>query len=302
MKFYLVIGLLCCLYVNLVLSEANIDGTKPLEAEQNFWKLKRLQKLKAVNNKLKDTLKVRDETEFAKLIADEDFEGSGDDDDYDEDEYDYDEDDYDYLEGSGDYLDDDLLLSSDKEVKIPLESDDNDEKDDFHFVEDKVHHKKVSKDDFLYEYYNDLLYGNEDNEEYLQELEQDLGKDLINIDNAAILEKEEVIVTETAGNSNGSWFRPAYVFLMLSSALVSFALFILMFILCRKSMLNRQQKQKSVPFVVTSGISNSRYNSKQSTPIVKPSYYQRVPTSTNEMKQNVELGMPTDNTQKPLLT
>merc|ERR1711902_93271 len=105
-------------------------------------------------------------------------------------------------------------------------------------------------------------------------------------------------------NGNGIVIRPAYISLMLASALMSFALFTLMFILCRKSMLERQQKQKSVPFVVTSGCSSSsRYSAKHSTPIVKN--YQRVPTSTKEMmlkqQSNVELGITSD-TQKPLLT
>ena len=306
MKLLIVIGIVCLIYVNLASSEANIDGTKPLEAEQNFLKLKRNFKNKATDR----LLKLKDETEFAKLMADEE-EGSGDDDDYeddedyDEDEYDYDEDEYDYEEGSGDddvlnFGEDDLLPISSKEVNVPLEADDNDKSDDFHFVEDKINHKKVSKDDFLYEYYNDLLYGNED-DEYLQELEQDLGKDFMNVDNTIV--EEDVIVTETTENGNGIVIRPAYISLMLASALVSFALFTLMFILCRKSMLERQQKQKSVPFVVTSGSSSSRYSAKHSTPIVKN--YQRVPTSTKEMmlkqQSNVELGITSD-TQKPLLT
>ena len=305
MKLLIVIGIVCLIYVNLASSEANIDGTKPLEAEQNFLKLKRNFKNKATDR----LLKLKDETEFAKLMADEE-EGSGDDDyeddeDYDEDEYDYDEDEYDYEEGSGDddvlnFGEDDLLPISSKEVNVPLEADDNDKSDDFHFVEDKINHKKVSKDDFLYEYYNDLLYGNED-DEYLQELEQDLGKDFMNVDNTIV--EEDVIVTETTENGNGIVIRPAYISLMLASALVSFALFTLMFILCRKSMLERQQKQKSVPFIVTSGSSSSRYSAKHSTPIVKN--YQRVPTSTKEMmlkqQSNVELGITSD-TQKPLLT
>lgn len=307
MKLLIVIGIVCLIYVNLASSEANIDGTKPLEAEQNFLKLKNLKKLK---NKADRLLQLKDETEFAKLMADEE-EGSGDDDDYfddddyDEDEYDYDEDEYDYEEGSGDDMlnfDDDLLPITSKEVNVPLEADDNDKSDDFHFVEDKINHKKVSKEDFLYEYYNDLNYGIED-DEYLQELEQDLGKDFINADNTIL--EEDVIVTETnAGNTmTGTVIRPAYISLMLASALVSFALFTLMFILCRKSMLERQQKQKSVPFVVTSGSSSSRYSAKHSTPIVKN--YQRVPTSTKEMmlkqQSTVELGITSD-TQKPLLT
>lgn len=306
MKLLIVIGIVCLIYVNLASSEANIDGTKPLEAEQNFLKLKNLKK--NFKNKATDRLlKLKDETEFAKLMADEE-EGSGDDDDYeddedyDEDEYDYDEDEYDYEEGSGeDVLNFDDLPITSKEVNVPLEADDNDKSDDFHFVEDKINHKKVSKEDFLYEYYNDLLYGNED-DEYLQELEQDLGKDFMNVDNAIV--EEDVIVTETnTGNANGTVIRPAYISLMLASALVSFALFTLMFILCRKSMLERQQKQKSVPFVVTSGSSSSRYSAKHSTPIVKN--YQRVPTSTKEMmlkqQSTVELGITSD-TQKPLLT
>ena len=169
--------------------------------------------------------------------------------------------------------------------------------EDLHFAEDK---KKNSDDvedsDLLYEYYNELLFGEDDQDEdldYLDEVEKDLGSSLDN-DNVKITKKPKDTETE-----KGTWnLQPSYIFLMLTSALITFAIVVLAFILCRKSMLSRQHK-KSMPFVISSVNSHNHHHQKNS-PIVKN--YQRVPTSTKELmqqQQKLELGL--NETQKPLL-
>ena len=285
----LVIVTVLCWMANLVSCEAKIDA-KPGEAERNFQLLKRKMKI--------------DQDKHANIIADNnDLEGSGDDyeddDDYDEDEYDYDDDDYydddddDIEEGSGD-----LLFGTEQDTNVILNPD---SQDDFHFVDDMHANKKPSEasdDDLLYEYYNDLLYGEKD-DDYYEELKEDLGKDFDRQDQETFI-VDDVIEIPVENPSSGYVFRPAYIFLMLASALVSFAFFTLIFILCRKSMLERHNKQKLVPFVVST--SGSGFT--KSSPIVKN--YQRVPTSTKEMmkqqpQSTVEMGLNSD-TQKPLLT
>lgn len=279
----LVIVTVLCWMANLVSCEAKIDA-KPGEAERNFQLLKRKMKT--------------DQDNHANIIADNnDLEGSGDDydddDDYDEDEYDYDDDDYyddDNEEGSGD-----LLFGTEQDTNVILNPD---SQDDFHFVDDMASKKpsEASDDDLLYEYYNDLLYGEKD-DDYYEELKEDLGKDFDRQDQETFI-VDDVIEIPVENPSSGYVFRPAYIFLMLASALVSFAFFTLIFILCRKSMLERHNKQKLVPFVVST--SGSGFT--KSSPIVKN--YQRVPTSTKEMmkqQSTVEMGLNSD-TQKPLLT
>ena len=167
--------------------------------------------------------------------------------------------------------------------------------EDLHFAEDK---KKNSDDvedsDLLYEYYNELLFGEDDQDEdldYLDEVEKDLG-----MDNVVKITKNLPKDSETG--EKGTWnLQPSYIFLMLTSALITFAIVVLAFILCRKSMLSRQKK--SMPFVISSVNSHNHHHQKNS-PIVKN--YQRVPTSTKELmqqQQKLELGL--NETQKPLL-
>lgn len=197
--------------------------------------------------------KTMETSEDSKIFLDE---GSG---DYEDDDDYYDEEDYyeDY-EGSG------LLKTTEiekKPVKVTPDS-------DFHFEEKTTE----ADDDLLYEYYNEIYEGDLD-DDYIKELEQDL---------------EEKVPIETHSADKKNWIlQPSYIFLMLSSALISFAVFILAFILCRRSALEKQKKQNLVPFVVSSR------DFSLSTPIVKN--YQRVPTSTKELitKNPVE---------KPLLT
>ena len=138
------------------------------------------------------------------------------------------------------------------------------------------------------------MYGDDDEDDlaYLDEVEKDLSD-------------VEVKITknEDSEKSPTNWnLQPSYIFLMLTSALITFAIVVLAFILCRKSMLSRQKNAKQMPFVISHGSSGVIQNQK-STPIVKN--YQRVPTSTKELMQQqqpqmAEMGL--SETQKPLLT
>lgn len=305
-KFLSVIGILC-ISVGSAASLANAKIGNPHEPEQNFNKIKR----KFSDQKLQDETKTLIPDDF-----DEDLmEGSGDDldlddddDDYDLDEYDYDDDDYyddddDDLdeEGSGD---DDLILPIEKdENSVKLMPDDKDN-NDFHFDDDNHGGKngnKIDDKDLLYEYYNDLIYDDDDDDDYswddedLKVIDQDLGNE--------ILEEVKVdsIPTDQTGAA-GYAFRPAYVFLMLASALVSFAFFTLIFILCRRSMFQPQQKV----FTMSGGYG---LVPTKSSPIVKNP--NKTPKPTKDMlnlnyvpppmsTSTVEMGH-TD-TQKPLLT
>merc|ERR1712012_1241339 len=207
----------------------------------------------------------------SKLDQDYLGEGSGwgdneDDDDYDDEEY-YDEDDDDY--------------------------DDDDDDLDFGSGDDQL----------LYEYYNELLLGEDEQDDldYLDEVEQDLG--------TSSDDDQVKITSKTHPKENSevkSWnLQPSYIFLMLTSASITFAIVVLAFILCRKSMISRQHKTKSMPFVISSVNSHNHHHQKSS-PIVKN--YQRVPTSTKELMQQqnqhqsqlaAEMGL--SETQKPLL-
>jgi len=248
-------------------AEAKISAAKPFQAEQN---LKLYQK----------------SMETTQLDHQE---GSGD--DYDDD---YDEEDDEY---SGD---DDWLESDPADVEAELIPDHD--HSDFHFKEDHVAKDNEDiddDDDLLYEYNNEYYY----EEDYLDQVEQDLESS-----NDA---DDEVIVTvkqdqDPISNDPIKYiFQPSYIFLMLTSALISFAIFILAFILCRRSVQRQHKKNHMVPFVVssrdfTSTASSSKYSS--SSPIVKN--YQRVPTSTKELMQHssvVEMQMNQNQSERPLL-
>lgn len=243
---------------------------RPFQAEQNFRLLKKTMETSSANKK---------------VIPDDLLEGSGEDDyDYDEDEYE-DDDYYDDEESSGFGSDIDEIKAVEQVPQVTkVVADDQ----DFHFDENSV---KKSKDyeDLLYEYYNDLE--EDDDEDYLKELEQDLSE----------AENEIISIHKADGSELGigsKFLQPSYIFLMLSSALISFAVFSLAFILCRRRM-TRQKKAAMVPFVV----SDFKPSGATCTPIVKD--YQRVPTSTKEIIQqqqrqtSLEMGL---ETQRPLLT
>lgn len=271
-KMLFAVFLTCCLLsCTAVKAEAKFQA-KPFEAEQNFRLLQKTM-------------------ETAKLDPDE---GSGDDldDDYYDDEYydeDYDDEDSDF--GSG--LDEDWLPHEPSEDKAELIPDEIPEKDsDFHFNEEHDHmdnKKKDAYDDLLYEYYNELQY--DDDDDYLDQVEQDLNHD------------QEVIVTKPEGHDLAGKFsfQPSYIFLMLTSALISFAIFILAFILCRRSVQRHHKKSLMVPFIVSSTDFSSAGSKHHSTPIVKN--YQRVPTSTKELMQAQHtVEMQQNQSERPLLT
>jgi len=310
-KFLSVIGILC-VSVGSGASLANAKIGNPHEPEQNFNKIKR----KFSNQILQDETKTLIPDDF-----DEDLlEGSGDDldlddEDYDDlDEYDYDDDDYydddDDLdeEGSGD---DDLILPVEKDensVKL-MPDNDKDKDNDFVFEDDNHGGKngnKIDEKDLLYEYYNDLIYDNDDDDDYylddedLKVIDQDILGTSNEIPDPEV--KVDSIPTDQTGAA-GYAFRPAYVFLMLASALVSFAFFTLIFILCRRSMFQPQQKV----FTMSGGYG---LVPTKSSPIVKNP--NKTPKPTKDMlnlnyvpppmmsTSTVEMGH-TD-TQKPLLT
>lgn len=271
--FKITLFLLCTLLCkSAVKAEAKIEA-KPFEAEQNFRLLQKTM-------------------ETAKL--DPDFEGSGDDleDYYDDDDDYYDPEDYEDDYGSGE--DQDWLPHEVSEEKAKLVPDNNEEESDFHFSDND--HKVKAYDNLLYEYYTDSYYPGED--DYLDQIEQDLEENVQDLDHDV-----HVIVTKPEGDDKYV-FQPSYIFLMLTSALISFAIFILAFILCRRSASRHHKKANMVPFIVSS---TDHFSSKQmmgsSSPIVKN--YQRVPTSTKELmmqQHSVAVEMQQNQSERPLLT
>jgi len=310
-RVFFVVATLACLSVFGVKSEAKISDLRPNEAEQNFVNIKKTMEISnSDKKKLKKVVK-DDQLELGSGILDDDYLDKDDylDEDDDDDYYD-DDDEYDYEEGSGDF---DLELEDDydNDIDLIVENEEKvnvipDEKNDLYFEEEKNKAKKVKKNkkkpvddmDYLYEYYSEQYIG-EDDDDYLYEVEKDLANG------------EEIVTVTKVWNEVDSdleaksIFHPSYIFLMLSSALISFAVFTLAFILCRRSR-RGQNKKQMVPFVVTTQDFTLPSNTKSnSTPIVKNSYYQRVPTSSNPkelaISQPGALEAVLTETEKPLL-
>jgi len=304
--------LMLALSVWEVKSEAKISDLKPNEAEQNFQNIKKTMEISNSDKRKLKKVVADDQLELGSGLLDEDDyldDNIDDDDDYYDDDY---EDDYE--EGSGldleledDYDNSDLFTEQNPEEHANLIPDD---KSDLYFEEEKKKNKNVKNkkkpeidyDNLLYEYYNEEIYGNdEDDMDYLYEVEKDLAG-----------EDEIVTVTKVWNEVDSeldadSMPQHSYIFIMLSSALISFAVFTLAFILCRRSK-NAQNKKQMVPFVVTTQDFSLPSNTKStSTPIVKNSYYQRVPTSSNpkelmQIQNNAgTLEAVLTETQKPLL-
>jgi len=304
-RVFFVVATLACLSVFGVKSEAKISDLRPNEAEQNFVNIKKTMEISK-----NDKFKLNDQLELGSGILDDDYLDKDDyfDEDDDDDYYD-DDDEYDYEEGSGD-LDLELEDDYDNDIDLIVENEEKvnvipDEKNDLYFEEEKNKAKKVKKNkkkpaddmDLLYEYYNEQYYDEDD--DYLYEVEKDLANG------------EEIVTVTKVWNEVDSdleaksIFHPSYIFLMLSSALISFAVFTLAFILCRRSR-RGQNKKQMVPFVVTTQDFTLPSNTKSnSTPIVKNSYYQRVPTSSNPkelaISQPGALEAVLTETEKPLL-
>lgn len=167
------------------------------------------------------------------------------------------------------------------------ENEKNDDKEnDFHFAEnDKLNIE--NKDDELYEYYSEYYDEDEDydldedeeedddedgmdlDEEDYDDDEEDEDEEEIIPENprVVIYESSPPVVSRTPSsedsdspNSN-SVLNISYLYVLLASAVLSFSFAILVFILCRKSSLERRQKKKLLPFILSSGAEVSKAQS-----------------------------------------
>jgi len=219
-------------------------------------------------------------------------EGSGDDDD---DDYYWDDDDY-YELGSGhgrwDWGDEDDLETekTSKGEKTVQPTATVAPVDDIHFEEENNGHNSSRASDTLYEYYNEF-YDEHDYEEDGIDLDNEEYDD--DDDNDA--DYESVAPTIGAGDkSEGSIdngdnnklpeaaqlpiLRASHIYVMLASAIISFALGFGLFLLCRRSAFAKEEKRRHTgPFLVTD---HRKAAAAHPTPIVKS--YQKVPTSTRE--------------------
>jgi hypothetical protein len=235
-KVFFVVATLAFLSVLEVKSEAKISDLRPNEAEQNFVNIKKTMEISNSDKKKLKRVVTDDQLELGSGILDDDY---FDDDDYldeddDDDYYDDDDDDeYDYEEGSGspfeleledDYDNDiDLIEKPGGHVKVIP-----DETNDFHFEEEKNRVRTVKKnkkkpvdgdENLLYEYYNELIYGDDDDDmDYLYEVEKDLkgGEEIVEITKVW----NEVDSDLESSNFPAIFTQHSYIFLMLSSALI----------------------------------------------------------------------------------
>jgi len=262
------------------------------------------------------------------IYDDEEEDYSGDDendDEEDDDDEDYDDEDYDDYDEEEDYLNQgikDLKKKNEKErgwirnYKGRLDRQNNNpstpnplskptEDEDLHFAddEDTGNDLNLSEDDdkvktsdknngILYEYYNEFF--KEDEEDYEEEdlhsqEEEDSRETFATKDRTGPSRKETI-----SSNNIPSYLAKlttSHYLLMAASALISFILFTIAFIVCCHQRRQSAQKKKfgNMPFVIDSNFlakssqkshhpSNFVVNS--STSIVKN--YQRVPTSTKE--------------------
>jgi hypothetical protein len=243
------------------------------------------------------------------VYDDEDEEYSGDDEYDDDDDYDDEEEDY---EEEEDYINKgskkatvtkDLKKKEDKKddksstpKSAPIPSID----DDLHFADDEETGKDLNLSDdehkqknptkngeILYEYYNEFF--EEDEEDYEEE---DLNAQVEDAHQFTKKPTRPSIKKETVpSRSIPSYFEnlsTSHLLLMGASALISFILFTIAFVVCCHQ---KQQKKKygNMPFVIDSNLLSkssqkshhpSNFVLNSSTSIVKN--YQRVPTSTRE--------------------
>jgi hypothetical protein len=175
-------------------------------------------------------------------------------------------------------------------------------KDDIHFVEEddtevEIEQEKTKvrkpasnansntkKDDLLYEYYSEYL--DEDYDDLNDNDSADVKKTPKLPPVVAVPTTPKTIdvadTTDASDAEKSAIFPPSYIFLIIASALVSFTVFMLAFLVCRRTVAQRRQK-KLMPFVVSAssyGPPSLSTTVKSSGPIVKN--YQRVPTSTKE--------------------
>lgn len=240
------------------------------------------------------------------IYDDEDEEYSGDDEYEDEDDYDDDDEDY---EEEEDYINKEIKKENKvkkvEELKNKVNKKEEDSKtaptpstdDDLHFAEDEETSKDLNLSDdeykvknqikngeILYEYYNEFF--EDDDDDYEEEMEDGNRPTFTNKPTRPSIKKETV-----PSRSIPSYFgnlSTSHLLLMGASALISFILFTIAFVVCCHQ---KQQKKKfgNMPFVIDSNLLSkssqkshhpSNFVTNSSTSIVKN--YQRVPTSTKE--------------------
>eukprot|EP00095_Tigriopus_kingsejongensis_P012720 maker-scaffold43_size480169-snap-gene-1.18 protein:Tk12720 transcript:maker-scaffold43_size480169-snap-gene-1.18-mRNA-1 annotation:"PREDICTED: uncharacterized protein LOC100574986 isoform X3" len=180
--------------------------------------------------------------------------------------------------------------------------------EDIHFEEEDT----SSGDSDLYEYYSE--YYEEDYDDEDEEDDEDDEDDDDELYDEIDEEKEKVMVDPTVVNYESSppitssedsgtglpLLSTSYLYIMLATALISFALGLILFFVCRRSVLERRAKQKMVPFVLSASHHHGKNNLyHQPSPIVKN--YQRVPTSTQEFLQSSTIVDMKHTSEKPLL-
>jgi len=251
------------------------------------------------------------------IYDDEDDEYSGDD-AYDDEDDEYDDEDYDDYDEEEDYINEGLedtkliknyrekLRSSKDKSTTPKPQPKPSEDEDLHFADDEEtgndlnlpdnedkRKQTAEKDGLLYEYYNEFF--EEDEEDYEEEDLNPNGEDkpqqTFTTDRTGGSSKKETVSSRSIPSYFGTLTTSHYL-LMAASALISFILFTIAFIVCcyQKRQSAFQKKQfGNMPFVIESNFlarssqkshHPSNFVNNSSTSIVKN--YQRVPTSTKE--------------------
>jgi len=256
-------------------------------------------------------------------IYDDEEEDSSGDDEYDDE--DYDDEDYDDYDEEEDYLTQGIKelkeknkkergwirnykekLNKENKPSTPKPQSKTSEDDDLHFADEEdsgndlnlsEYDDKLESSDknngILYEYYNEFF--KEDEEDYEEE-------DLHSREEEAFITKDQTggpTRKETVSNNNIPSYlaklTTSHYLLMAASALISFILFTIAFIVCCHQRRQSAHKKKfgNMPFVIDSNFlakssqkshHPSNFVNNSSTSIVKN--YQRVPTSTKEFLSN----------------
>lgn len=259
------------------------------------------------------------------IYDDEEDDYSGDD-IYDDEDDEYDDEDYDDYDEEEDYINEgmkDVKEKKEKEIDFvknykeklrktkdksstPKQQPKPSEDEDLHFADDEEtgkdlnlpdnedpKKKTVQKDELLYEYYNEFF--EEDEEDYEEEDLNPNGEDkpqqTFTTDSTRVPSEKETVFSRSIPSYFGHLTTSHYL-LMAASALISFILFTIAFVVCcyQKRQSAFQKKQfGNVPFVIDSNFlvrssqkshHPSNFVNNSSTSIVKN--YQRVPTSTKE--------------------
>jgi hypothetical protein len=152
--------------------------------------------------------------------------------------------------------------------------DDDDEYDDDDYYDKEENEIKDKKDKDLYEYYNEIYEQDYDDEDAKPKVTKDDGRTFVAAGD--VVSKDEEHEQQAGANT----FQLSYLYIMLASALVSFALALAAFFLCRSRSFGqrRNKKKQPPPFTVMPQTAQIRPS-----PIVKS--YTKVPTTTREFMQ-----------------